>query len=257
MQGILDTMVSVIDSVKAGGSYLILLLASLYLLYRLNAKKNQWSIYYVLMCLLLVCINPAFVMILSKAFPVLGTYSTFILFAPVLFYIPLAAVEVYEKLRDSKQLYKMLLLLVLLIGISGNLYGLYKNSGKDSLSYGKEQQTVIELVREENPAMLVADESILPFIRIKVPEVSLLYGRDLYQPGMDLGIIDGYSEELLHFYEAMKNPEDTIEDILATADLYGCDMVIVKQFENAPETMGHYEKRTETGEYIIYSYLVQ
>lgn len=255
MQGILNTMMAVIDSVKAEGSYLILLLAALYVLYRINAKKNQWSIYYVLMCLILVCMNPLFIMILSKAFPVLGTYSTFVLFVPVLIYIPFAVAEIYEKVRDMKQFYGLIGVMIVLIGISGNLYGLYQNPATETLRYGNGQKEIIELVKEEQPALVVADETVLPFLRTKAPEIPLLYGRDLYQPGMDLGIIDGYSEELLHFYEAMKNPEDTIEDILSTADLYGCDMVIVKQFENAPETMGHYTKWKETGEYIIYTYI--
>ena len=44
MQGILDIMLAVYDNVRAGGSYLILMMASLYVLYRINAKKNQWKI---------------------------------------------------------------------------------------------------------------------------------------------------------------------------------------------------------------------
>ena len=85
MQGILDIMLTVYDNVRTGGSYLILMLASLYVLYRVNAKKNQWFIYYALFCLVLVCANPVLVFILSKAFPVLGWYTQFLLFVPVLF----------------------------------------------------------------------------------------------------------------------------------------------------------------------------
>ena len=228
MQGIIMNMMSVYDSVREKGSYLILLIAALYVLYRLNAKKNQWYIYYALGTLLLVCANPVLVMILSKAFPVLGDYRTFLLLVPVLIYVPYAVVLLYEKLRDGRQLGKMLFLIVLLIGISGNFYGLSPDT--EEIRCGKKQEEVISMVKEMQPTMVLADESVLPFLRTKASEVTLLYGRDLYQPGMDLGIVDGYSEELLHLYEAMKNPEDTIEDILLTADLYGCDMVIVKTF---------------------------
>ena len=119
--------------------------------------------------------------------------------------------------------------------------------------YGKAQKEIIAVVKDKQPPTVLADETVLPFLRTKAPEVALLYGRDLYQPGMDLGIVDVYSEELLHLYEAMKNPEDTIEDILLTADLYGCDMVIVKKFDKAPALVGHYTKTEETGEYIVYS----
>lgn len=253
MQGIITNMMAVFDHVKASGSYLILLLAALYVLYRVNAKKNQWYIYYALGSLVLVCANPLLVMILSKAFPVLGDYAVFLLFMPVLLYVPFAAAELYEKLRDNRQVYIVLVLLVAVIGISGNLYGFYSNPDQTVLSYGPKQKKVVMVVKEKQPVMVLADEEVLPFLRIKAPEVSLLYGRDLYQPGMDLGIVDVYSEELLHLYEAMKNPQDTIEDILLTADLYGCDMVIVKAFDKAPILVGHYEKTDETGEYIIYS----
>ena len=251
MQGIIANMMMIFDNIKASGSYVILLAAALYVLYRVNAKKNQWYIYYAVGCLVLVCANPLLVMLLSKAFPVLGDYATFLLFVPVLLYIPFAVAELYEKLRDNKQVYSMLLLVAAVIGISGNLYGLYAKT--DELCYGKAQKEVIEILKEKQPVTVLADEAVLPFLRTNVPEVSLLYGRDLYQPGMDLGIVDVYSEELLHLYEAMKNPEDTIEDILMMADLYGCDMVIVKNFDKAPQQMGHYIRTDETGEYIIYS----
>ena len=251
MQGIITNMMSVYDSIRASGSYLILLIAALYVLYRLNAKKNQWYIYYALGTLVLVCANPVLVMILSKAFPVLGDYKTFILLVPVLLYVPYAVVLLFEKIHDNKQLSKMFLLIVLLIGISGNFYGLHSDT--ERLRCGEKQEEVILTVKEKQPAMVLADESVLPFLRIKAPEVALLYGRDLYQPGMDLGIVDGYSEELLHLYEAMKNPEDTIEDILMTADLYGCDMVILKTFDKAPKKLGHYIRTEEFGEYMIYS----
>ncbi len=253
MQGILNTMLSVYDEVRADGSYFILMLAALYVLYRVNVKKNQWSIYYALFGLVLVCANPILVFILSKAFPVLGSYTPFLLFVPVLFYIPFAVAEIYEKIYDNKQAAMLLVVLAVVIGISGNLYGLYQGDTVSADRYGKAQKAVVEQIRKEQPMLVAADESLIPFLRIKAPEVQLLYGRDLYQPGMDLGIIDVYGEELLHFYEAMKNPEDTLDDILATADMYGCDMVVISSFENAPVSKGHFTKTADTGAYIVYS----
>lgn len=253
MQGILNTMMMVYDGVRANGSYLILVIAALYVLYRVNVKKNQWFIYYALFSLILVCANPVLVLILSKAFPVLGSYTQFLLFVPVLFYIPFAVAEVYEKIYDHKQAAMLLIVLVVIIGISGNLYGLYQDEEMAADRYGKAQKEVIEQIQEEQPVLVAADESLLPFLRTKAPQIQLLYGRDLYQPGMDLGIIDVYGEELLHFYEAMKNPEETLSDILATADMYGCDMVVVKSFANAPASQGHFTKTADTGVYIVYS----
>lgn len=253
MQGILNTMMMVYDGVRANGSYLILVIAALYVLYRVNVKKNQWFIYYALFSLILVCANPVLVLILSKAFPVLGSYTQFLLFVPVLFYIPFAVAEVYEKIYDHKQAAMLLIVLVVIIGISGNLYGLYQDEEMAADRYGKAQKEVIEQIQEEQPVLVAADELLLPFLRTKAPQIQLLYGRDLYQPGMDLGIIDVYGEELLHFYEAMKNPEETLSDILATADMYGCDMVVVKSFANAPASQGHFTKTADTGVYIVYS----
>lgn len=255
MQGIMDVMTQVFNGIKAEGSYFILMLAALYALYRVNGKKNQWYIYYILLTQILVVANPLTVMILSKAFPVLGTYSTFMLLTPVLMVIPFAAAEILDRAKDDKHGKVLLLLFVIVIGLSGNLFGLYKNEST-VIKCTQEQEAVlrsVEELQEEQQQLVVADETILPFVRTKVPEVQLLYGRDLYQHGMDLGIVDGYSEELLGFYEAMKNPEDTIQDILATADLYGCNTVIVKAFENAPVESGHFKQLLRTANYIVYT----
>ncbi len=253
MQGILDIMILVYDEIRASGSYLILMIASLYVLYRINAKRNQWVIYYALFTLVFVCANPLLVLILSKAFPVLASYTQFLLFVPVLFYIPFAVAETFEKIYSNKQSVLLLVVLWLLIGISGNLYGLYQNDAAMTECYGSDRKTVIECIKEEQPALVVADETLIPFLRRKAPEISLLYGRDLYQPGLDLGIIDGYSEEVQHLYRAMRNPQETIRDILTMADMYACDLVVVKTFENAPEKVGHFTKLEDTGTYIVYS----
>ena len=255
MQGIIEVMTQVFNGIKAEGSYFILMIAALYVLYRINSKRNQWYIYYVLLTLVLVVANPLTIMVLAKAFPVLGSYTIFIMLVPVLMVIPFAAAELIDKTKDEKQALVWLLLIAVVIGLSGNLFGLYTN---DSVSdrCTMEQKSILQTVedlQEEQPVLAVADESILPYVRTEIPSVQLLYGRDLYQPGMDLGIVDGYSEELLSFYEAMKNPEDTINDILAMADLYGCNTVIVKQFEDAPKEVGHFKQYRTTDNYILYT----
>lgn len=255
MQGIVEIMTQVFNGIKAEGSYFILMLVALYVLYRVNAKKNQWYIYYILLTQILVVANPITVFILSKAFPVLGTYSIFMLLTPVLLVIPFAAAEILDKVKDEKQGKLFLVLIAVVIGLSGNLYGLYINESA-VVKCTTEQKAVlrsVEELQEEQPLLIVADESLLPFVRTQIPSAQLLYGRDLYQPGMDLGIVDGYSEELLSFYEAMKNPKDTIQDILQTADLYGCNTVIVKSFDNAPTELGHFKQLIRTANYIVYT----
>ena len=255
MQGIISVMAQVYSGVKVEGSYFILMLAALYILYRINNKKNQWYIYYILFTQVLVVMNPIVVLILSKAFPVLASYSVFMLLTPVLLVIPFAVAEILEKAKDDKQGLVWILVVVIVIALSGNMYGVYTSDAAAKGSTAEQQAVIQQLadLQEEQPMLVVADESLLPFIRTDAPEVILLYGRDLYQPGMDLGIIDLYGEELLSFYEAMKNPEDTIEDILATADLYGCNAVVVKQFEDAPKALGHFKQYYSSDNYIVYT----
>ena len=255
MQGIITVMAQVCNSIKAEGSYFILMLAALYILYRINEKKNQWYIYYILLTQVLGVMNPVVVMILSKAFPVLASYTTFMLLTPVLMVIPFAVAELLEKSRDDKQGFVWLLVAAIVIGLSGNLFGLYTSDARGVSSTAEQREVIrqLEELQQEQPLLVVADESVLPFIRTDAPLVTVLYGRDLYQPGMDLGIVDMYSEELLGLYEAVKNPEDTIEDILATADLYGCNAVVVKQFEDAPKQIGHFKQYFDSENYIVYT----
>lgn len=255
MQGIITVMAQVCNSIKAEGSYFILMLAALYILYRINEKKNQWYIYYILLTQVLVVMNPVVVMILSKAFPVLASYTTFMLLTPVLMVIPFAVAELLEKSKDDKQGFVWLLVAAIVIGLSGNLFGLYTSDARGVSSTAEQREVIrqLEELQQEQPLLVIADESVLPFIRTDAPLVTVLYGRDLYQPGMDLGIVDMYSEELLGLYEAVKNPEDTIEDILATADLYGCNAVVVKQFEDAPKQIGHFKQYFDSENYIVYT----
>lgn len=255
MQGIINVMAQVYSGIKAEGSYFILLLAALYILYRINGKKNQWFIYYILLTQVLVVMNPVVVMILSKAFPVLASYTTFMLLTPVLMVIPFAVAELLERAKDDKQGLVWLLMVAMVIGLSGNMFGLYTTDARGISSTGEQREVIYQLeeLQQEQSLFVVADESVLPFIRTEAPSVTLLYGRDLYQPGMDLGIVDIYSEELLGLYEAMKNPEDTINDILATADLYGCNAVVVKRFEDAPEQIGHFRQYYDSDSYIVYT----
>ncbi len=255
MQGIITVMAQVCNGIKAEGSYFILMLAALYILYRVNEKKNQWYIYYILLTQILVVMNPVVVMILSKAFPVLASYTTFMLLTPVLMVIPFAVAELLEKAKDDKQGFVWLLVAAIVIGLSGNLFGLYTSDARGVSSTPEQREVIrqLEELQQEQPLLVVADESVLPFIRTDAPSVTVLYGRDLYQPGMDLGIVDMYSEELLGLYEAVKNPEDTIEDILAMADLYGCNAVVVKQFEDAPKKIGHFKQYFDSENYIVYA----
>ena len=145
MQGIITVMAQVCNGIKAEGSYFILMLAALYILYRVNEKKNQWYIYYILLTQILVVMNPVVVMILSKAFPVLASYTTFMLLTPVLMVIPFAVAELLEKSKDDKQGFVWLLVAAIVIGLSGNLFGLYTSDARGVSSTPEQREVIRQL----------------------------------------------------------------------------------------------------------------
>ena len=254
MQGILSVMQEVFDNTKSCGSYFALLLAAIYILFRLNEKKNFWYTIYTVFVILLVCMNPFLVYGLSKAFPVLANYRVFVLIIPVLLIVPFALTELLDKVHDTAQSRILLVLMVLIIALAGNMFGLYQGNTDTKKVLSGEEKEVIAYLEEAMPELIVADEELLPFLRTYGKEdFQLLYGRDLYQAGADFGIMDGYDEELLYLYEAMKNPAHTIKDALATAELYGCDTVVVKSFDKARKKYGHFTNVFETENYIVYS----
>lgn len=253
MQRVIQTMGQLYLEIRTGGAYFILLLAALFVLYRLNKKKSSGYILYTLMIIVLVCMNPLLVYALSRAFPVLASYRFFVLLIPVLLVVPVAATELLDQIREFKRNLLLLLLIFIIIGLSGNAFGIYKGKQSSKEIITAEEQEVINCLEKIQPELIVADEELIPYIRTHSNQnLPLLYGRDLYQPDMDLGIMDGYQEELLSLYEATKNPKDTIDDILATAEIYGADTVVLRQYENAKKKAGHFSVVFETKHYLIY-----
>lgn len=254
MQGIIDTMLTYFNDTKLSGSYFALFLLSLFALYFMNKRKNRAQLLYAVLGAALVYANPVTVFILSRVFPVLRDYGPFISFIPVLLLIPYAAVELLALAKEHKKKVVVVILFFLLTAVAGNILG-FANTTKlerPDQRITKEQQKVIETVTT-NPDMLVlADETIAPYLRAYASDVELLYGKDLWTPGMDLGIMDEYGEEMLQLYEAMKNPEDTMFDISQMAALYDCDYIIVKRFEEYPRVSGNYALKEKTEGYLIY-----
>lgn len=257
MQGILNEMAQLHFEIRSSGAYFILLLVSLYILFRINKKKNSGYILYTILVIVFVCMNPLLVYVLSRAFPVLASYRIFTLLIPVLLVVPVALTELMEQVRDFKKNVLLLFLTVIIIGLSGTVFGIYKENRTSRQILTVEEQNLIEYVVTLTPELVVADEELIPFFRTYGEQnISLLYGRDLYQPNMDLGIIDVYPEELLGLYEAIKNPKDTIQDIIATAELYGCDVVVLKQYDDVRDKVGHFSVVKETENYLVYQKMV-
>lgn len=254
MQVTIENMLSVFHNAKLSGSYFVLFLLCLVILYTVDHKKNNGFILYSVGGLILVTLNPVAVYILSAVFPVLQSYTPFILYIPMLLIIPLAVVELSDHIQNEKKRNLLLAFLFILIAVSGNLFG-FSNNQKITdrpKQITEEQKMIVEELTSETGITVLADESIAPFFRTQADNITLLYGKDLWTPGMDLGILDGYSEEMMALYEAMKNPADTIDDIMQTAYLYECDIIVVKNFEGYPKKSGHYDMIQETGQYLLY-----
>lgn len=252
MQGIISNMTSCFADTKLAGSYFALYIISLFLLSRMESEKNRWYVLYALSGLLLVFANPLTIFLLGKAFPILQSYRPFLMFIPVPFYIAFAGMQLFPTMKEEKSKWICLLLAALLIGVAGDFYGLYQPAGIPKERVTKEQKQIVEMLSNRNGELVLADESILPYLRTQGEKITLLYGRDLWTPGMDMGIVDGYTEELTALYEAMKNPGETMKDISEMAALYECDLFVVKNYENNPACTGNYKLLLETENYLIY-----
>ena len=215
-------------------------------------KKIQlWPFLYSILALGLVVINPVVVLFYHKMTFITGQYYKLWSLLSVLFISAYGFVCFLSILREEKQ--KILLVggFVILIGLAGSSYGLTaQRQGKEQFV---EKETVLDIVKKNKEEVLIlAEDSILEYVGIYEPKVKVVYGKDLYTPNLDLGIMDTYAPELLDLYEAVKNPMGCMGEIANTAAMYDCDAIIVKKFEEAPDKAGIYYKKEETANYLVY-----
>ena len=253
MQEVISNMINVFDTSKTSGSYFLLYLLSLFVLFIVNKEKNEGYLLYGIGVLLVVVANPVTVWIISRIFPVMTTYTPFILLIPVLLYIPYACVELFERLKDNRKKRILMVLLLFTITVSGNIFGFYKNGliKQNYAPFTKEEKEIIQSLDNED-VLVLADESIAPFMRSFTDHIKLLYGKDLWTPGLDIGIMDEYSEEMLDLYEAMKNPQECMDDIVKTAAIYECDIIVIKNYKSHKAFSGSYQLKQETEHYLVY-----
>lgn len=270
MREILNVMLSTFQESKEAGSYFLFYLLSLGLglsvawdRYGKTEMKDNWMVeeakkqiqlwpfLYAILALVLVVINPVVVFLFHKITPVTGQYYKMWSLLLLLFICAYGFVCFLSILREKKQ--KMILVagFVVLIGLAGSSYGLLsQRHGKDAY---EEEAVVIEYVKVAGKeARLLATDSILEYAGVYEPQIQVLYGKDLYTPNLDLGIMDAYPPELLSLYEAMKNPQDCMGEIANIAALYDCDVIVVNRFEEVPDKAGAYYKEEETSNYLIY-----
>lgn len=253
MLDILSTMLEYFQNSKLAGSYFMLYLVSIVLMYYLNKDKHKWFILYGIALMVVVIMNPLTVWILSKAFPALAIYQPFTYLIPVFLYIPFSIAQLFDEIKETRQRHILMAAVVFFISICGSLCGLYQ---KNTVTYynqpDAEKNTVVELVEQLNPQMVLSQEALIPYFTDGRTDIPLLYGKDIWQYGMDTGIMDGYGEAERSLYFAMQDVEGKLDYIVDTAYECGCDIIIIENIESADSKLGAYELVSKTDNYLIY-----
>ena len=271
MKQIIDMMLSSYEASKQQGSYFLFYILALglgltiswdrysktdtkdkWMLEEAKQKIQLWPFLYGLCSLVLVVGNPISVWILNKIYPLEGNYFKLWSLLLFTFLSSYAIVCFLSLIREDGKKVILLLGFIVLISLSGNFYGLL--SERRSGEQNQWEQQVMEYLDQEKQEVirLMGAEEIIEFIGIHMPQVQLIYGKDLYTGGMDLGILDAYDPGLLAVYEAMKNPGEQMEIILEAAVYYDCNTLIFSNYDEAPNRLGNYEKKETIGNYVIY-----
>ena len=153
-------------------------------------------------------------------------------------------------MKEPKQRAAIMAGVILLIGLSGNGYGYL--AGRQASNEMEEYEAISLCLEEEAKGSVLAPDSIIEFLGANNKNIRLLYGKDLYTQGLDLGIMDAYDPELMGLYEAMKDPWENQELIAETAFSYDCGVIVMTLEESAPKTMGKYRYHDTVGNYMIY-----
>lgn len=270
MMEIFQIIFSAFQECKAGGSYVLFYLLALGLglavawdrygktkiedNWMVEEAKKQiqlWPFLYGLSALVFVVMNPLAVWFFNKVTPIAGQYYKVWALLLFLFLCAYGMVCFLSILREKKQKIWVALGFVVLIALAGTCFGyMAERPGKQDY---QEEAAVVEWIKEkEEDALVLAADSVLEYMGVYEPQMQVLYGKDLYTPNMDLGIMDAYPPELLHLYEALKQPKGAMGEISNMAVLFDCDVIVVAKFENAPDKAGVYYKREETEKYLLY-----
>lgn len=253
MSNAFDIMITYFSQSKLAGSYFLLFLVSIVLLYYIRKDKNVWFIMYGIVLLLLVVMNPVIVWVLMQVFPALETYETIALLIPMELYIPFAATELADAMKERRIKHTIVFITVLLICICGNMFGFFKDYSIDESNiYSREERGIVEFLESQNPGIVLADESLIPAITEFGDMIPLLYGLDLWTQNMDTGIMDGYNEEAYVFFDALQNSRENADFIAEAAYEYNCDIIVMDLYEEAPKSLGNYKLIGMTDNYLIY-----
>jgi len=255
MSAVFSTMYNFFQNSKLEGGYLLLFALSLVILYVADDNRNKWLAMYPVAILVLVVANPITVWILSLLFPVIGNYEQLTLLIPMLIYIPFGIVELISGLKTHKERVVVATVLFLFVAISGNIFGLFGGDTRtEDNKYNRERKEIIEYANSiaRDGGLVLGDDEILPFLTSYGDNVPLLYGQDVMTFNGDLGIMDTYDAGILEIHNLMWTPEENIVTIANMASAYGCDIIIIKKFDNWPEKVVSYRVDRQLENYLIY-----
>lgn len=267
---VIEIMVSTFRENKAAGSYMLFYLLALGLGLAIawdrygktelednwmveEAKKQiqLWPFLYGIAAAVLMAVNPLAIWGINKLTPIAGQYYKVWGLLLFLFLCAYGMVCFLSLLREKNQRAFVAIGFVILIGLAGSSYGAMSLRTQKQENF--EEAQVVQWIKEsKEDALVLAVDPVLEYMGIYEPGMQVLYGKDIYTPNMDLGIMDSYPLELMHLYEAVKQPQGCMGEISNVAFMYDCDAVVVKYFENAPDKAGVYYKREITDNYILY-----
>ena len=218
-----------------------------------EAKKQiqLWPFLYGLLALVLVVMNPLVIWLFNKKVRMEEQYCKIWGILLFLFLCAYGIVCFLSILREQKQKLIVVVGFVFLIGLAGSSFGLMaERPGKQDY---KEENEVVQFIKAEaEDGLILASEPFLEYIGVQEPEMRVLYGKDMYTPGLDLGIMDTYPVETAHLYEYMKQPKGNMGTISKMAMWCECDVLVISYFENAPDKAGEYYKKAVTKNYLVY-----
>lgn len=253
MSAVIDVMLTYFSDSKKAGSYFLLFLVSLLVIWYINRQKNKWLITYGIVMLILAVMNPVTVWVLSLVFGIAVKYESITWLIPLLFYIPYAVTELMDYVKSAKKRNLVLVIMVFLISISGNLFGFYNPYTHTSTAVvTDEEKQIVEFLNSQNASLVLADDSLISAISNYGNKVPLMYGRDLWTMNMDAGIMDGYNEEAYSLYDAMRCTKENITFIADTASICGCEIIVIDRFDGYGKKIDAYDLVLDTDNYLVY-----
>ncbi len=253
MIAVASTMIDFFKNSKIEGAYMLLFVLSIVILYVTGRDRNRFHVIYPVILILGVVCNPVTVWILSIFFPVVGFYEPMTALIPILIYIPFGITELLDRVKEARTRKILGILLFLYVAICGNFFGLFAGNTQTTANlYDGQKQAIVEYLEQNADGPVLADEGILSFITAYGEGVPLIYGHDIMIINGDLGIMDGYDEELIRLHDMMWEPEKYMADIAQVANKRGCDIIVVRKFEGAGDKEGAYRFAEDDGDYLIY-----